>query len=107
MTRRDNSGSLAGNNLVVEARTRSLVGSAPTLFERRKGGEWMVSRVGGRWRLEHGALLAWIWIDGEDDKLGRDRAEIDGAVDQRLGSLGGSRCRLSLQRGEDEIDRSF
>src|SRR4051812_43951597 len=100
MTRRDNTGSLAGNNPVVEAPTRSLVGPALTLLERRKSGKWMGSRVGGRRRLEHRALLAWIRIDGEDEKLGRHRAEIDRAVDQRFGSVRGNRRRLSLRRSE-------
>ena len=72
--------------------------------------------VPGRRRVEHRARFARIGIDAEQQELGRNRAEIDRAVDQRLGRdrprrrrspppiARGRRGRCGL-RQEQQIDR--
>ena len=54
------------------------------LPQARQGGKRVVGLILDGWGLEHSFGLARIGIEAEDQELGRERAEIDRAVDERL-----------------------
>ena len=62
-----------------------------------------------RRRLEHGAGLARIRIDSEDEELGGNGAEIHHPVDERLGRLGRivSGLRLVASRSQRRLEGLF
>src|ERR1700676_1766826 len=84
-------------------------------FQRRK---WMILRIGrDDRRLEHRSWPARVGIDPQKQRIGREAAKIDDAVDDRLrrvGNLGADFERLIdqiselgnlLWRCKDQIDR--
>ena len=62
---------------------------AAVLLQRRQRRKRMARRIAGRRRLEHRAGLARIGIEPQQQELGCHRAEIDHALVQDLGRLGG------------------
>src|SRR5262249_55864034 len=103
-----------GHAVTIPRQRQDSTGSPISPFlQGGEGSERMRGAVTCAWGLKHGAGLARIGVDAEDEELGRQRAEIDNSINQRFGGIIEANFNLPRTptamagrwRKEDEIDR--